>query len=41
MAERVPLASELSRIMERVACEVTRHIVYSPPFCLENNYRSH
>ena len=26
MAERVPLASELSRIMERVACEVTRHV---------------
>ena len=26
MAERVPFASELSRIMERVACEVTRHV---------------
>lgn len=26
MAERVPPASELSRIMERVACEVTRHV---------------
>ena len=26
MAERVPLASELSLIMERVACEVTRHV---------------
>ena len=26
MAERVPFASELSPIMERVACEVTRHV---------------